>query len=693
MPGTKNKLGQETSPYLLQHADNPVYWYPWSQEALKLARDEDKPILLSIGYSACHWCHVMAHESFEDDKTAAIMNQYFINIKVDREERPDLDKIYQKAHQAMTERGGGWPLTMMLSPQDQAPFFAGTYFPSTPRHGMRSFSDILISVQRAWMDRRSDIQRHTDSIKAHLLQISAPEQRVTDLQPKVFEIAEKQLMSHYDSTHGGFSGAPKFPHPYLLERTFRQAYFYGSRYETLREAGLFSAKKMAQGGVFDHVGGGFCRYSTDELWMIPHFEKMLYDNGQLMPLYCWAQQVQADTYFEQAVTRSASWLMQEMQAAEGGYYSAQDADSEGEEGKFYSWTKEQVIDLLDDEEYSVFSRSFGLDRKANFEGKWYPHTFEDIEQLARQDNRSVSAVQVILDACKQKLYEKRDQRIHPGTDDKILTSWNALMIRGMNIAARTFNRPDYALSASRALKFIRQTHWQDGRLLATSKNGKAHLNAYLDDYAYLILAIVDALQNEWDSKLYNWAIELADTMLALFEDSEQGGFYFTSVDHEQLLVRSKTFSDDAMPSGYGIDAQALLYLVFLSAKTDYLQSAENTLLAASADINRQPILYASLLNALDNYLNPATIIILRGDQQAMQAWQKCIFVRYLPDVLCFAISDDIELPPELRDKKAIGNGVCAYICEGLSCSQPVTETARFELIVNKLLNKNLSLSD
>lgn len=688
MSRTKNKLGQETSPYLLQHAHNPVHWYPWGPEALARAHDEDKPILLSIGYSACHWCHVMAHESFEDEKTAALLNQYFINIKVDREERPDLDKIYQLSHQAMTGRGGGWPLTLVLSPEDQTPFFAGTYFPPTPRHGLRSFSEILRSVQRAWMEQRTDIQKHIESIRAHLLQISSSEHRAEDLQSEVFGLVEKQLMSQFDSVHGGFSRVPKFPHPYLLERTFRQSFFYGSHYDALKEAGLFSALKMAKGGLFDQIGGGFCRYSTDELWMIPHFEKMLYDNGQLMPLYCWAQQIRPDYYFEQAVTRTASWLMQEMQAPEGGYYSAQDADSEGEEGKFYSWTGKQLEHLLSAEEYSVFSRSLGLDRKANFEGKWVPHTYLDIGQLARQDNQSPSGIQSILDRCKQKLYQHRQQRVYPGTDDKILTSWNALMIRGMNTAARTFNRPDYAESASRALNFIRHTHWQGGRLLATSKNAKAHLNAYLDDYAYLVLAIVDALQNEWDNGLYDWAIELTDTMLALFEDASQGGFYFTSIDHEQLLVRSKSFSDDAMPSGNGIAAQALLYLGLLNANTLYLHSAEKTLQAASAELNRQPILYASLLNSLDSYLKPATIIILRGNKRAMRAWQQSVFAYYLPDVLCFAIADDVDLPPELKDKKMIGNDVCAYICEGTSCLRPVTELERFQQYLQRCLGEN-----
>ena len=686
MPDSKNKLGQETSPYLLQHAENPVHWYPWGSEALERASTEGKPILLSIGYSACHWCHVMAHESFEDKNTAAIMNRYFINIKVDREERPDLDKIYQLSHQVMTGRGGGWPLTLVLSPENQTPFFAGTYFPPTPRHGMRSFSEILMSVQHAWVEKKAEIQNQNESIRAHLQQISLSETQPANLNSKVFEVVEKQLMSQYDSTHGGFSPSPKFPHPYSLERTFRQFFLYGSQYHELKAAGLFSAQKMAKGGLFDHIGGGFCRYSTDELWMIPHFEKMLYDNGQLMPLYCWAQQIQPDYYFEQAVIQSARWLMQEMQATEGGYYSAQDADSEGEEGKFYSWTIEQVKNLLSAKEYSVFCRSYGLDRKANFEGKWYPHTYTDINQLARQDGRSPSELQSVLNSCKQKLYQRRRQRVYPGTDDKILTSWNALMIRGMNTAARTFNRPEYAESASRALNFIRQTHWHDGRLLATSKHGKAHLNAYLDDYAYLVLAIIDGLQNEWDNGLYQWAIEISESMLTLFEDGPRGGFYFTSIDHEQLLVRSKSFGDDAMPSGNGIAAQALSYLGLLTANTTYLQSAENTLLAASTGLNRQPILYCSLLNSLDSYLNPATIIILRGNKQAMQAWQEIIFRHYLPDVLCFAIADDVELPPELKDKLMIGDDVCAYICEGLSCQQPVTEFDQFRQFINNITN-------
>ncbi len=681
MANPQNKLGQETSPYLLQHADNPVNWYPWGAEALALASEQKKPILLSIGYSACHWCHVMAHESFEDDKTAAIMNQYFINIKVDREERPDLDKIYQLSHQIMTGRGGGWPLTLVLSPSDQTPFFAGTYFPSTQRHGMRSFSEILLAVQHAWVEKRQDIQKQNASIKSHLQQISVSVQLPGKLDSSIFDTLNKQLMSQFDSTHGGFTPAPKFPHPYSIERTFRQYFFYGTRFDELRAAGLYSARKMSGGGLFDHLGGGFCRYSTDELWMIPHFEKMLYDNGQLMALYCWAQQVQPDYYFEQAVNQSALWLIQEMQAAEGGYYSAQDADSEGEEGKFYSWTIEQIKSLLDNEEYALFSRSFGLNRKANFEGKWYPHTYVDINQLAIQDKRPVSEIESILHNCKQKLYQQRQQRVYPGTDDKILTSWNALMIRGMNTAARTFERPDYAQSATRALNFIKQHHWKNKRLLATSKNGKAHLNAYLDDYAYLTLATTDALQNNWDNDLYRWTIQIADSMLELFEDKSQGGFYFTSFDHEQLLVRSKSFSDDAIPSGNGIAAQALQYLGLISAKVNYLQSAEKTLLAASTDLNKHPILYCSLLNALDSYLNPATIIILRGDPEQMQLWQRCVFQHYLPDVLCFAIAKDIDLPAEMKDKIAFDDGVCAYICQGLSCQNPVTDLSEFQRII------------
>jgi uncharacterized protein YyaL (SSP411 family) len=480
-------------------------------------------------------------------------------------------------------------------------------------------------------------------------------------------------MSQYDARYGGFSPRPKFPHPYSVERTFRQARLYGKAHDELLEAGLHTARQMARGGLFDHIGGGFCRYSTDEKWMIPHFEKMLYDNGQLLALYVWAQQLAPDYYFASAIRQTADWLMNEMQSTEGGYYSAQDADSEGEEGKYYIWTAEQTTALLDNTQAEVFNLSFGLDKEANFEGKWYPHTYIDIEQIATRLDRSADDIQQLMDLAKSKLYQNRINRIHPATDDKILTSWNALMIRAMFIAARTMRQNAYSTSALRALNFIRQSLWIDNRLLATSKDGKAHLNAYLDDYAYLLHAVIESLQNEWNNDLYEWCKQIADRMLELFEDKDHGGFYFTSNDHEQLIMRSKSFADDAMPSGNGVAASALQYLGLLSGEIKYLNSTEKILQAASSDIQKHPVLYCALLNALDVYLHPATIIILRGEIEVLKNWQQHVFDHYLPDVLCFTISNDTSAPLELADKTVSEQDVCAYICEGLSCHEPITD--------------------
>ncbi|MBC8212239.1 MAG: thioredoxin domain-containing protein [Gammaproteobacteria bacterium] len=677
-----NQLAKETSPYLLQHADNPVHWYPWGEQALQLAIELDKPILLSIGYSACHWCHVMAHESFEDDATAQQMNDHFINIKVDREERPDLDKIYQLAHQLLTGRGGGWPLTLFLMPHDQTPFFAGTYFPPRPRHGLRSFSDILAAVHAAYIERRDQIQQQNQSLLSQLESLSFPLAQYTELNALPFELLSRQLLAQYDARYGGFGPRPKFPHPYTLERCLRQASLYGSNThaETL-QAGLQTARQMARGGLFDHIGGGFCRYSTDDQWMIPHFEKMLYDNAQLLALYVWAQQLAPDYYFACAIRQSADWVMTEMQAPAGGYYSAQDADSEGEEGKYYVWNGEQTTALLDQDQAELFNHSYGLDRAANFEGQWYPHTFVDIAQLAERLDRSAADIQQQLDRAKNTLYQQRIKRIHPGTDDKILTAWNALMIRAMNLAARTLQQPAYAASAHKALAYLRQCHWVDQRLLATSKDGKAHLNAYLDDYAYLLQAVIDALQNKWDNELFDWSKQIADCMLDLFEDKDRGGFYFTSSDHEQLIMRSKSFTDDAMPSGNGVAASALQTLGLLCGDTRYLESAEKTLQAAAPDIQQHPVYYSALLNALDTYLHPATIIILRGEIEAMQDWQQQVFRHYLPDVMCFAIPGDTRIPPELAVKKAHTETVCAYICEGMSCREALTELADFKAYI------------
>lgn len=680
---TRNRLADETSPYLLQHSRNPVDWHPWCEEALQLASRQDKPILLSIGYSACHWCHVMAHESFENDETASVMNQHFINIKVDREERPDLDKIYQLAHQMLTGRGGGWPLTIFLSPDDHVPFFAGTYFPPADRYGLRSFRSILSAISEAYVSKRSEISQQNDIIRNELQKLNTSPVQQAELTEAVHQGFAQQLLSEFDARHGGFTPKPKFPHASFIERCLRLHHFYGEPYKKLLDAGLFTATKMVQGGLFDQIGGGFCRYSTDEQWMIPHFEKMLYDNGQLMPIYAWANQRYPSDYLERAITLTADWLMREMQSPEGGYYSAQDADSEGIEGKYYTWQSEQIDKLLSEREAKLFKQTYGLDQRANFEGAWYPHLYNDTNTLSKKTGMDESEVLAILEQARLKLLNHRNTRIKPGTDDKILTSWNALMIRGMLIAGRTRNKPEYIESALLALEFINHNLWRKGRLLATWKDGEARLNAYLDDYAYLLLAIIEALQTQWNNHWLEWARQIADNLIEHFACPD-GGFYFTSDDHENLILRSKTFHDDAMPSGNAIATQALYYLGYLCAETTYIDQAEQSIKASSMNLAKQPISHAALLNAVDIRLRGATLIILRGNRKKMKPWQQAAHHHYLPDVLCFAIDEEITPASCLSDKKPVENEIRAYICEGMSCQEPITGLPAFEQRIKQL---------
>jgi hypothetical protein len=568
-------------------------------------------------------------------------------------------------------------LTLFLTPYNHVPFYAATYIPPAPRYGMRSFPDILQAVHNTYREQKHAINEQNQTLQNHLQQINLTETRDVELTDAVFHAMSEQLLSQFDSKHGGFTPKPKFPHAYFIERCFRQFTRLGAREGKLLDAGLFTALKMAQGGLFDQIGGGFCRYSTDEQWMIPHFEKMLYDNGQLMPIYSWANQLRPDFYFEHAVSLSAEWLMREMQSKAGGYYSSQDADSEGEEGKYYIWQPDEVSSILSESDYSIFRKIYGLDRSANFEGRWYPHTYRSIAQLGNETGHSADDIQQSLERSRQRLLAARSQRVRPGTDDKILTSWNALMIRGMLIASRIFERAEYADSALRALGFVKQHLWQNRRLLATWKDGRAHINAYLDDYAYLLLTCLEALQTRWDNDLFDWCRELADRLIELFSNDELGGFYFTSYDHETLILRSQTFNDDAMPSGNAIAAQALYYLGFLCADTRYLDYAERTLKAASMQLAGQPILHAALLNAADIKLHSATIIILRGPAGDLKKWQHEVNRHYLPDTLCFAIDDQTEPHALLAEKTVIEKKTSAYICTGMSCQEPVTNFAAF----------------
>ena len=685
MKNPNNKLSQQTSPYLLQHADNPVNWYPWGQQALDKARAENKPVLLSVGYSACHWCHVMAHESFENEQTAAIMNEHFINIKVDREERPDLDKIYQASHSLLTSRSGGWPLTVFLSPDTQIPFFAGTYFPDRPAYGMPSFNETLNRVHDIFLTRKDDIAQQDTSLMKMLGNTSSHSHPGTaPLNNLPLDLAREQLESEFDHINGGFSSAPKFPHPPMLMRCIRHWALMRAQQlddERMLEIALFSLEKMARGGAFDQLGGGFYRYSVDEYWMIPHFEKMLYDNGQLLTLYSHAYQITGRPIFRHTAEQTARWVIREMQSTEGGYYSALDADSEGIEGRFYSWDNTEIEQLLDEKDYPVFASIYGLDRTPNFEQAWHLHTFTHPDTVAATLDLTTGEMEQCLSRCRTTLLAARNKRMTPGRDDKVLCAWNGLMIHGMVIAGKALGQPELVDSARSALDFIHKKLWHNYRLLATCKDNTAHLNAYLDDHAYLLSALLEYLQLHWDNHYYAWALEIAEILIKHFQDEQTGAFYFTSNDHEQLILRSMTFNDEAIPSGNGIAAQALFRLGLLSGNGVYLASSENCIKTAYAHLQTHALNHCSLLNALEDLINKPVTIILRGEPQQLKEWQASTHKGYAPALMCFAIDSSTTPPDTLAHKQCKGD-ICAYICEGMQCLPVITDKQAFDNYIN-----------
>ena len=680
-----NRLIHETSPYLRQHAYNPVDWHPWGEEALELARRSGKPILLSIGYSACHWCHVMAHESFEDEATAQVMNELFVNIKVDREERPDLDKIYQTAFQILHRRAGGWPLTMFLTHDDRVPFVGGTYFPKTPRYGMPAFTDLLRQVSSHYRQHLRELREQNqallDALRADMTQPTAPGTAVLTAAP--LQAGRDQLVASLDPVHGGFGGAPKFPHPFSLERLLRHwvASTQSSQPDPSAETALrLTLRQMARGGIYDHLGGGFYRYAVDAEWSIPHFEKMLYDNGPLLALYSQIWQATADPLFRTVAEETGEWVMREMQAPEGGYYATLDADSEGAEGRFYLWTPDQVQGLLSTEEYLAFAVCYGLEQPPNFENHtWHLRIHAEPAELAGR--LAMEPAQVIdwLSSARRTLFEARSQRIWPGRDEKILTAWNGLMIKGMAAAGRHLGRTDFVASAERALDFIRTHLWRDDRLLAVCKEGQARLNAYLDDYAFLIAGILELLQCRWRDGDLDFALTLADVLLDQFEDREAGGFFFTAHDHEPLIQRPKPAHDDALPAGNGIAAQALLRLGHLTGRTAYLDAAERTLHWAWPMLQRAPSACNALLTALEEYLEPPQIVLLHGDGEVLEAWRRRCAQPCAPQRLTLALAAHAAPPPGLLiGRRADAAPVTAYLCRGLQCLPPMTTLAELE---------------
>ncbi len=666
-----NRLASQSSPYLLQHADNPVHWQPWDAEALAEAARSDRPILLSIGYSACHWCHVMAHESFEDEKIAELMNRLYVNIKVDREERPDLDRIYQVCHQLLTRRAGGWPLTVILTPRGHAPIFAGTYFPREPRPGMPTFRRVLTEVESHYRANRQAMDEHDEAMRYNLQRIAvpAPGARPDD---DAADHAATAMLEYVDPRHGGFGGAPKFPHASALSCLLDAAYHYPADAGDLRAALTLSLDNMISGGLFDQVGGGFFRYSVDDAWQIPHFEKMLYDNALLMPLYAAAGRELDNGDWRAAAVDTATWALREMQLAHGGFCSSLDADSDGGEGRFYLWARGEIDTVLDGNEAAVARALFGTDRPPNFEDRHHLCRARRFDAAARHAGLSGPDADDAWHRARVRLLAHRDERPRPDRDEKCLTAWNAMMIRALARTGRLLGRADFVDVAERALAYL-STHHADGdRLHAVSRDGRAHLSAYLDDYVYLADALLELLQYRWRPEDLDWCVRLVEQVLDRFEDPA-GGFYFTANDHEALLHRPKIAADDSTPSGNGIAAQVLLEVGHLLGETRYLDAAESVLTAFSGEITANPVGHAALLEALIQSRHPPTRVVLRGEDSPCAERAARLALRYGRRVRVYPLGSTAADVVLAGRGFTAPRGVVAWVCTGSRCLAPITE--------------------
>jgi uncharacterized protein YyaL (SSP411 family) len=692
-----NRLINETSPYLLQHADNPVDWYPWGEEALNTARAEDKPIFLSIGYSACHWCHVMAHESFEDPETAAIMNKHFVNIKVDREERPDLDTVYMEAVVAMTGQGG-WPMSVFLTP-DGKPFYGGTYFPPTARHGMPSFEQVLLSIAESYRNQRERIEEGGEQLRARVEQSLALRADPSALTSDTLDQAYQRLSSRFDSTHGGFGGAPKFPQPMNLEFLLRYHHRTGES-QALDMVDL-TLTQMASGGIYDQLGGGFHRYSTDARWLVPHFEKMLYDNGLLARLYLHAWQVTGRPIYRRIVEETLDYAIREMTAKypasarnggceeTGGFFSAQDADSEGEEGKFFVWTPDQVKSILGDEEGEVFCRYFDVTRSGNFEGKSILNVSLDMSTAAAAAGIDEDRFRTIVEQGRQELSQARETRVKPERDEKVLTAWNGLMLAAFAEASQALDREDYRRVAECNAEFVLEELRRDGRLLRSWKSesstsgGQARFNAYLEDYAFYADGLLALYQVSFAPRWFAEARALADIILTHFADPN-GGFYDTSHDHEQLITRPKSLQDNAIPSGNAMAADVLLRMAAYTGDDDYRRPAEEMLAAMVPMMQQYPGGFSHWLSVLAFHTAPPHEIAVIGDPttEETNAMLNVALGAYRPhQVVALAAPDDevaASTVPLLADRPGQKGRATAYVCQRFVCQTPVTDPAALE---------------
>ena len=671
-----NRLANETSPYLLQHAHNPVDWYPWGSEALERARAEDRPILLSVGYSACHWCHVMERESFENAETAALMNELFVNVKVDREERPDVDSIYMTAVQQMTGHGG-WPMTMFLTPSGE-PFYGGTYYPPEPRYGMPSFRQVLRAVAEAWRERRADVERSAGSMRDALAQSSAVHADSGEaLDAAVLDAAYVSLAARFDPRWGGFGSAPKFPQAMILEFLLRQWKRTGED-DALRMADV-TLRRMAEGGMYDHVGGGFARYSVDAQWLVPHFEKMLYDNALLARAYLHAWQATHDDAHRRVVEETLGWVEREMTSPEGGFHSALDADSEGEEGKFYLWTPAEVDELLGPDDGPLFRRYYDVSEAGNFEGRNILHTARAMDDVAAAAGVAPERLRAVVERGRRVLYEARAKRVWPGLDDKVLTSWNAMMLHAFAEAARVFEREDWRAIAVRSAEFLTTALRPEGRLLRTYKAGRAKIPAFLEDHALLVDALVAVYEATWEARWVREARSLADDMLARFWAEDEGIFYDTASDAEPLVVRPRDVFDSATPSGNSAAVMALLRLGELTGEARYREVAKRVLGGMAEYMARVPLGFGHLLCALDFSLSAPVEIAIVGDPASdeTRALVSTASHIYLPNAVLAGKRDEDDgaddLIPLLRDRTAMGGRATAYVCERLACRQPVSD--------------------
>ncbi|MGI9296617.1 MAG: thioredoxin domain-containing protein [Gammaproteobacteria bacterium] len=684
--GSKNLLADSPSPYLRQHADNPVHWRPWNADALAAAAKEDKPVLLSIGYAACHWCHVMAHESFEDRETAAVMNANFINIKVDREERPDLDRIYQAAHYLFARRGGGWPLTMFLT-ADGAPFFGGTYFPKHAGRGMPSFVSVLEKVAEAWREKRGEIDAQNARILPLLRSLdSHPDSGGEEMTAEPARDAARAFGEMFCPTHGGFRGAPKFPHPAEVAFCMREGAAENDK--ELLSAVHLTLQKMAASGLADHAGGGFFRYCVDESWTIPHFEKMLYDNGLLLALFADAFRVFDSPEFARAAEGIARWATDEMRGEGGGFHSSLDADSEGGEGAFYVWRDSEIRSLLTDAEFAAVESHFGLAAGANFEGRHHLARRQTIAQTAAALTVAPEECERTIAAALAKLKRARDSRPRPATDDKILTAWNGLMIRGLARAGRIMRRPQWIAAARDALHFVRR-ETAGGGLCAAWRGGRRGHRAFLDDYAFMLDAALELLRAEFCVDTFIFARDLAAQMRAEFEDAERGGFFFTAAGGEKLIRRPKTADDDAIPSGNGIAARALLELSPLFGDARTADAAEKTLRALYGAMRQRPAGCASLLSALRMYLSPPPTVLLYGDPAECGRWNEEL-QRAHPEVSVFVLPEDLSRLPEILQKPRPETGARGYVCAKFSCLPPADSLDALKTILDKGESGNAS---